>query len=1317
MSKKKKTPSPQPQDIVQTSRQKAGFFENFYENMAEMQDKLSIEEITLMKQAFEVYSLHAEQIEEERKKREDAEREHRRRLAKQKKREREEARRQARLDAEEAERHRQHVEEVTSWDLPIDFENAFSGEGITGTAETVSDALVLSLERFACVDIEYISELSGKSFREVISELKGSIYQNPETWGECFWRGWETSDEYLSGNILYKLGQAREANEEFLGYFADNVAALEGLLSPNVATEDIYVTLGSPWVPPDVIDDFILSLAGVSPDSDEAKAFADEKYKVRHDEYTGLWEIPEKTRFRRSASQGRYEEINCSAYGTDRMEMLFILENTLNQRSVQITDGIDTGKKNKNGKPIIKRIVNNDETIKVVERQERLVRVFQDWIWTDEARKTRLQAAYCSKFGNVKRRVYSGDFLRLPGLSSQIELYKHQKDAVARILFSPNTLLAHDVGAGKTYIMIAAGMELRRLGKSKKNLYVVPNNILGQWRSNFLKMYPSANILVVDKKNFKPSKRTETLMKIKDGDYDAILMAYSSFDMLSLSKKFYIDQYNKHLEMLAKAKKRFAQTGKIEMKIKHIQDVLKKLAEEVPKQVCSIPFDDLGINTLFLDEAHYYKNVPIDSAIHLVQGINKSGSDKCLGMMDKIHCIQRDNNGGRIIFATGTPITNSLTDIFAIQKYLQSGELEFAGIHNFDNWVGMFAEKTTEYEIDVDTNSYRLKTRFAKFKNLPELTSLLSSVADFHFEKHDDELPAFDGYTDSVSTGSNLFRDYLKSISTRADDVRNKRVTPDVDNMLKITSDGRKAALDMRLVDRYFGREAESKVMRCAEQITDIYYDTREERGVQLVFCDISTPKEGFNLYDELKNLLIAMGIPGDQIAFIHDAASDAAKEELFHSLRKGEKSVIIGSTFKTGHGVNIQERLVALHHLDVPWRPADMVQREGRILRRGNTSKRVRIFRYITRGSFDAYSWQLLEGKQRFISQILSGTCTQRECGDVDETVLNYAEVKALAVGNPKIKRRVEVSNELSRYLILEREEHAKRETQREEIAAIPNKIKKWEKRIALCGKDIAETDLVIAAELAAENEKKRLKEERRAALNAKNVARDKAKEAERAWKHAETAAKRAEAKARKKNNRDLTDEAVRLRAEADRLYAAFQPLADALADARESVKGARELVAESEEDTSVLQKLRTDIATAARVHVGEPTDTEVATYRSFRIIIPANMKPRPVKERGEDGKLVESDKKEPFICLAKNGRYYLNIGDEFGILRRMDNVIDNLRGERAKMEERVAQLRVRSQALKEDLGREDHYGEEIERLRKELDELDEELGLKVAS
>lgn len=977
--------------------------------------------------------------------------------------------RQMKADKERIERERKEKEEreariqkATCMDLPLDWENVFDTDvRVQGVhVDSVSDALILSQNTLGKVDIEYMSAITGKTYKEIITALKGAIYQNPETWGECFYKGWETADEYLTGNLSRKWNIAAEANKTFGGYFTENMRAIEQVLPETVASKDIYVTLGSPWVPTDIIDDFIEFLLG-------AKAYYTNKDRdilaTKRDEITGTWEIPYKGRDKRSTT-------STSTYGTSRMEALYILEKTLNMKAVMVKDKVSSAT-TKNGE---KWVLNQSETLLASEKQKLMIEKFQKWVWADEKRKERLVEIYENKFACVRTRTYDGSFLTFPNMNSAVALYPYQKNAVARILFSKNTLLAHDVGAGKTYVMIAAGMELKRMGLSKKNLFVVPNNIVGQWKKIFLELYPTANILCVSPKDFTPLKRDTVLENIQTNDYDGIIMAYSCFDMIPMTNEYYLETLEEQKKILKElAYDRKKQTSGLERKLKSTNEKIAKLLDSFENVTFKTAFDELGITRLFVDEAHNYKNVPVETKTDNVLGISSTGSEKCKLMMDKVHYIQKQGGGGGVVMATGTPITNSLTDIFVIQQYLQSGELAMLDLQSFDSWIGMFAERDTGFEIDVDTSQYRMVTRFSKFHNLPELTSLLASIADFHQVRSGGVLPTFNGYNDALIGKTEDFSKYLEDISYRADAVRNGMVQRTQDNMLKITTDGRKAALDLRLVNANTLYNYQSKVARCAENVYKIYDETFAQRSTQLVFCDTSTPKSGFNLYDELARLLVMLGVYRDDIAFVHDATTDSQRNALFEKVRKGEIRVLIGSTFKLGLGVNVQDRLIALHHLDVPWRPADMVQREGRILRQGNRNKVVQIFRYITEGSFDAYSWQLLESKQNFISAILEGSLKERSGSDVDDTVLSYAEVKALAIGNPLIKRRVETANELSRYVSLQRKSLENKERLEKQYSEMPYRIAEARKKMSA-----ARADMLRYAQNKQEYEKEYRKE-----------------------------------------------------------------------------------------------------------------------------------------------------------------------------------------------------------------------------------------------
>ncbi|MCR5509623.1 MAG: DEAD/DEAH box helicase family protein [Lachnospiraceae bacterium] len=932
-------------------------------------------------------------------------------------------------------------------DLPMDWDNVFSQDVSTAGvhADSIPDALILSQTTLGRVDIEFMASAAGEDCETVISTLKGSIFQNPDTWDECMYKGWETADEYLSGNLMRKWKAANAADEKYAGLFRDNLKAIEKVLPPAVASTDIYVTLGSPWVPTDVIDDFIEHLLGspVKPWMDSRYAeYMKEYWKIKHDELTGTWEIPDKARYSHSIAVNK-------TYGTSRVEALHIIERTLNMKTISVTDEVDCPT-NKSGK---KRVINRGETVAALEKQKIIKEEFQKWIWSDMDRKERLEAIFENNYSCVRRRIFDGSFLTFPTMSSDINLYPYQKDAVARIIFSDNTLLAHDVGAGKTYVMIAAGQELRRMGLSSKNMYVVPNNIVGQWKSIFLTMYPEADLLSVDPKSFKPDKREQVLKDMRDRTYDGIIIAYSCFEQIPLSRDYYLRELRQKKE---EAKERISQKKNVTSGLRKKYDNLKEEVEDLEKAQdgpeFSVYFDDLKVNRLFVDEAHNFKNVPLETRISNVLGISSSGSKKCGDMMDKVHLIQKENGGKGVIFATGTPITNSITDAYIMQLYLQSGELAMMDIQSFDGWVGMFAERTTEFEVDVDTSTYRLATRFARFHNLPELTSLFALIADFHLVDVADGVPEHDGYIDDMVAKTPEFETYLRTISERADEVRHGSVSRRDDNMLKITTDGRKAALDIRLVDTSAPFSIHSKVSHCAKNVADIFYTTLQDRSTQLVFCDISTPKAGFNIYDELKELLLDQGVPADQIAFIHDASTERQRSDLFKKVREGKIRVLIGSTFKLGLGVNVQDKLIAVHHIDVPWRPADMTQREGRILRQGNTNPKVKIYRYITEGSFDAYSWQLLETKQRFITDLLSGSVAQRSGGDIEDTVLDYAEVKALAVGNPLVKERVSAANELNRYRALQRKTVDARVQMEKELMEIPGKISHQQDLISDC-------------------------------------------------------------------------------------------------------------------------------------------------------------------------------------------------------------------------------------------------------------------------
>lgn len=944
-----------------------------------------------------------------------------------------EARRRAEAEAEAAERAR--IEAVTTADLPAGYQNAFSAEPRFAAvhADSPGDALLLSLYELGRVDMEFIAHACGQPIKDCIAALKGSVFQNPETWGECFYRGFETAEEYLSGNVIRKLQIAREADRKYNGYFSTNLRALREVIPPQIPAEEIYVTLGSPWLPPDLIDAFVDDLLG----SERLRMFG-MRSRIYYNSITHEWRVP-------YVSAYQYNVRATHTYGTERMNAVEIIERTLNLKPLKVYDERHSAA-TLSGRS---RVVNKEETIALAEKQKLILSKFRSWLLDDAARKERVETLYSERFGGVRVRRFRGDFLKFPGMNPEISLYDYQKNAVARILLSPNTLLAHDVGAGKTYIMAAAGMELRRMGISRKNLYAVPNSIIGQWALNFRLLYPAARLLVIPPAEFVPAKRNAALTAMRDGDYDAIIIGYSSLEMIPVSPQYQYDRVQKRIREVLDTERKMrenrsgAATGdqtKLRRVREKLEDRATMLENEIRRGPKGIFFDQLGVDTLFLDEAHNYKNIPIDTKSDNVLGINKTGSPKCQEMMDKVMCVQERGSGRGVVFATGTPITNSVTDLFVMQSYLQREELKRQNLDSFDNWASMFGELATNFEIDVDASGYRLATRFARFHNLPELAAMFAEVADFRKNDRDSGLPFFEGYIDCALKKSPAQAKYIAEIAERAELVRAGKVERKLDNMLKITTDGRKAALDLRLVDPGAELYRSCKAVACAENVSRIYRDHPEV--TQLIFCDTSTPKESFNLYDELRRLLCGLNIPDQEIAYIHDATTEKRRDALFAQMNAGEVRVLIGSTFKLGLGVNVQDKLFALHHLDIPWRPSDMVQREGRILRQGNTNAKIEIYRYITDGSFDAYSWQLLETKQRFIAQLLTNSVTERSGSDLDDAVLSYAEVKALAVGNPLIRERVEVSNEISRLKTLRRRQSDNEAELRAAQASLPQKI-----------------------------------------------------------------------------------------------------------------------------------------------------------------------------------------------------------------------------------------------------------------------------------
>lgn len=798
---------------------------------------------------------------------------------------------------------------------------------------------------------------------------------------------------------------------------------------------DIEVSLGVPWVSAEIINDFVYHILNRSY-SIVNGAYYKANY-IEHELITGNWFIRDKKHL------GNGNSFAEGKYGLKRYNALYIIEATLNLREIKLFD---------NGKDY-----NEADTLAALEKQKSINQEFKRWIWEDEDRRWLVEEAYNKMFARYKANFCDGSRLTFPDMSSRCSLYPYQKDAVQRILDNKNTLLAFDVGAGKTYIMIAAAMKLRQESISRKNIFVVPNHIVGQWEKIFEELYPKAKILAIEPKSFKPQMRQKVLQQIQNADYDGIIMAYSCFEMIPLSADSIWQNMSVKLKQIETALKELKTPqgyyvgGHNRTALEAEKKSLKKLTQEfldnmTPQGSPDITFEELEIDTLFLDEAHNYKNLPIRTHLRDLRGINTTGSSKCQDLLHKVRVIQQ--NGRGVVFATGTPLCNSISDTYAMQVYLQFDELQINHLDIFDNWVKTFALPEQICEIDVDASKYRFVRRFSKFFNLPELSAMFSQIAVFYSVNSASELPELQGYTDVLIKKNQKLSNYMKELAERTEKIRSGMIDRKYDNMLKVSTDGRKAALDLSLVGKEQSYDEYSKVFRCVENVVALY--NQQQNVTQLIFCDYSTPKaEQFNIYAELKRRLVEKGIPEKEIAFIHSYQAESRKVELFCKFNAGEMRILIGSTFKLGIGANVQRKLKAIHHLDVPWRPADMVQREGRIIRQGNENETVQIYRYIAEGSFDSYSWQMLETKQRFISQFLSGSTYQRTASDLESDVLTYAEVKALALSQPLMKQLAQKENELKTLKILETQTEETRNRLVEECDTLQSKMEQCQKQL----------------------------------------------------------------------------------------------------------------------------------------------------------------------------------------------------------------------------------------------------------------------------
>ena len=875
--------------------------------------------------------------------------------------------------------------------------------------DTASEALAVSIGERARVDLDYMASLLGTPGEtdSIIRDLKGVIYKNPEAGGGPL-NGWETADEYLSGNVRKKLAAARAAAEND-PIFAENVAALEQAQPKDLSAAEIDVRIGVTWIDPKYYTQFVHELL-------KPPFYLKKDIQVRYSPATGEWNVSGKSR----------DSLNNSlayvTYGTKRRNAYAIIEDSLNLRDTRIYDTVH------NPDGTTSRVFNAKETMLAQQKQEQIREAFKDWIWKDPARRADLCQKYNELYNAIRPRSYNGEHIRFSGMNPEISLRPHQRNAVARMLYGGNSLLAHCVGAGKTFEIVAAAMESKRLGLAKKSLVVVPNHLTEQWGADFLRLYPGANVLVATKKDFEPANRKKFCSRIATGDYDAVVIGHSQFEKIPLSperqKAILQEQIDQVIDGIQEAK---AQDGErytikqLEKSRKNLEARMAKLNDQSRKDDV-ITFEELGVDKLFVDEAHGFKNLFLATKMRNVAGIGQSEAQKSSDMFAKCRYLDEITGGCGVVFATGTPVSNSMVELYTMMRYLQYDLLKSSGLEHFDSWAANFGETITALEMAPEGTGFRSKTRFAKFFNLPELMAMWREAADIQTaEMLRLPVPAAEKITE-VTTPSDFQRDLVADLGERAEAVRNREVEPREDNMLKITSDGRKLALDQRLSDPTLPDDPESKVNACVRNVLQVWRDTEEIKGTQLVFCDLSTPKGdgSFNVYDDMKQKLMAQGVPPEEIVFIHDAKTEVQKAELFAKVRKGQVRVLLGSTAKMGAGTNVQTRLTALHHLDCPWRPADIEQREGRILRQGNMNQTVKIYKYVTENTFDAYNWSILENKQKFIGQLMSGKNPSRSCEDVDEAALSYAEVKALASGDPRIIEMTDLDSQVTKLKLL---------------------------------------------------------------------------------------------------------------------------------------------------------------------------------------------------------------------------------------------------------------------------------------------------------
>ena len=909
------------------------------------------------------------------------------------------------------------------------------------SVDNANDALIVSLSEKARVDITFMQKLCNMDMDKMLKDLDGEIFNVPE-YGEP--NHWVTADEYLSGNVREKLKIAEhfaETDERF----NVNVKYLKEVQPKDLSASEISVRLGSTWIPPEDIKVFIEYLLNPS-------NYACQNINVHYNEATSEWWIEGKN----------YDKYNIKAtntYGTGRASAYKIIEDSLNLKDTRIYDYYE----DENGKRVAE--LNKKETAIAQAKQEQIKLAFEEWIWKDPERRERLTKFYNERFNSIRPREYDGSHISFDGMNPEITLRKHQVNAIARILYGGNTLLAHEVGAGKTFEMVAAAMESKRLGLCNKSLFVVPNHIVEQFGQEFLQLYPSANVLVTTKKDFETANRKKFCSRIATGDYDAIIISHSQFEKIPMSVERQVAIIQKQIEDITLGIQDLKNNNGERFSIKQMEKTKKGLETRLAKLNDTsrkddvVTFEELGVDRIFVDEAHYYKNLFLYTKMRNVGGIAQTEAQKSSDLFMKCRYLDELTGGKGVIFATGTPISNSMVELYTMQRYLQYGELEKRHLQQFDAWASTFGETVTAIELSPEGTGYRAKTRFAKFFNLPELMALFKEVADIQTSEMLNLPVPKANYHNVVIEPSEIQKELVKDLSKRAEKIRNRMVDSSVDNMLKITNDGRKLALDQRLTNDMLEDFEHSKVATCADNIYSIWDKTNDDKSAQLVFCDLSTPHNDgkFNVYDDLKTKLIDRGIPEEEIAFIHDANTDARKQELFNKVRRGQVRVLIGSTQKMGAGTNCQDRLIALHDLDCPWRPSDLIQRSGRIIRQGNKNPEVDIYRYVTEGTFDAYLYQLVENKQRFISQIMTSKTPVRFAEDIDETALSYAEIKALAAGNPDIIEKTELDTQVAKLKLLKQNYLSEKYALEDKVIKYyPNEIKRLENRIEDMKEDI---------------------------------------------------------------------------------------------------------------------------------------------------------------------------------------------------------------------------------------------------------------------